>query len=228
MRDMARRSLLIGTLVVQAALTFSRRIRSIAVGGKSGSRVRTASYERLLHLPMRASAEHRRGPNLTSRRSTTSRNPDTITFLVSRRHPPSMLMVGDGSESPPLPTRLSLVIASSFLALLLAVTFGRRMHVDYQPAAGGIKWPKARDCGGRQLCTASRASRLLQRGALKFDDYGKRHRPDSFHCHRRAVTEPRIIAFIIGGVFEDRERDVVWGAAVEVRCLSPRRGSSNS
>jgi ATP-binding cassette subfamily B protein len=120
---------LIGTLAVQAGLTFFSSYSFHRVGESAVVGLRRELYERLLHLPMRFFGEHRVG-ELSSRLSNDlAQIQDTLTFLFAAAIRQSMMLTGGMAMIAATSPRLSLVMVSSFpVLILLAVAFGRRIR----------------------------------------------------------------------------------------------------
>ena len=121
--------LLIGTLVVQAGLTFFTSFTFNKVGENAVVLLRETLYSRLITLPMKFFGEHRVG-ELSSRLSNDlSQIQDTLTFTVAQTIRQVMLLVGGGVLIAATSLKLSLVMVSSFpVLMILAVLFGRRIR----------------------------------------------------------------------------------------------------
>jgi ATP-binding cassette subfamily B protein len=120
---------LLGTLAVQAVLTFFSSYTFNKVGENAVVDLRQTLYTRLISLPMKFFGEHRVG-ELSSRLSNDlSQIQDTLTFTVAQAIRQMMLLVGGGIVIALTSVKLSLVMISSFPVLMLfAVIFGRRIR----------------------------------------------------------------------------------------------------
>ena len=130
MRDVDTVALvLLGSLAIQAALTFFSSYSFNKVGESGVVLLRQTLYSRLIALPMKFFGEHRVG-ELSSRLSNDlAQIQDTLTFTVSQMIRQVMLLGGGIALIAVTSLHLSLVMISSFpVLILLAVLFGRRIR----------------------------------------------------------------------------------------------------
>jgi ATP-binding cassette subfamily B protein len=121
--------ILLGTLAVQAALTFFSSSSFNKVGESSVVGLRKTVYSRLLTLPMKFFGEHRVG-ELTSRLSNDlAQIQDVLTFMIAAAIRQTMLCSGGLIMIAVMSWRLTLVMVASFpLLILVAVIIGRRIR----------------------------------------------------------------------------------------------------
>ena len=120
---------LIGTLALQAGLTFFSSYSFNRVGESAVVGLRRELYERLLGLPMKFFGEHRVGELASRLSNDLAQIQDTLTFLFAAAIRQSMMLVGGVAMIAATSLRLSLVMISSFpVLILLAVVFGRRIR----------------------------------------------------------------------------------------------------
>lgn len=120
---------LIGTLVVQAALTFVSSLLFHAIGERAVVGMRIDLYSRLIAQPLKFFGEHRVG-ELTSRLSSDlAQIQDTLTFAIAQAIRQSMLLLVGIAAIGATSLRLSLVMLSSVPVLMLVAVFvGRRVR----------------------------------------------------------------------------------------------------
>jgi ATP-binding cassette subfamily B protein len=120
---------LVGTLAIQAALTFFSSYSFNRVGECSVVALRKAVYSRLITLPMKFFGEHRVG-ELTSRLSNDlAQIQEVLTFAASAAIRQSMLFGGGIVMIAVTSWRLALVMIASFPLLIgVAVIAGRRIR----------------------------------------------------------------------------------------------------
>ena len=120
---------LVGTLIMQAGLTFFSSYSFNKVGESSVVALRKSVYARLLSLPMKFFGEHRVG-ELTSRLSNDlAQIQDVLTFMVAAAIRQTMLCGGGLVMITITSWRLALVMIASFPVLILvAVIIGRRIR----------------------------------------------------------------------------------------------------
>ncbi len=121
--------LLIGTLAIQAALTFFSSYSFNRVGERAVVGLRQAVYARLISMPMKFFGEHRVG-ELSSRLSNDlGQLQDMLTNAVPQALRQTVLLLGGVAIIAATSLRLSLIMISSFpVLILLAVVFGRRIR----------------------------------------------------------------------------------------------------
>jgi len=130
MRDVDRVALfLVGSLAVQAGLSFFSSYSFSKVGESAVVALRRDLYGRLIALPMRFFGEHRVG-ELSSRLSNDlAQIQDTLTFTCAQFIRQTMLLCGGVALIAMTSLRLSLVMISSFpVLMLLGWMFGRRIR----------------------------------------------------------------------------------------------------
>lgn len=120
---------LMGTLAIQAALTFFSSYSFNRVGESSVVALRNAVYERLISLPMEFFSRHRVG-ELTSRLSNDlAQIQDVLTFIFAALIRQTMMFAGGIAMIAITSWRLALVMISSFPVLIIvAVLVGRRIR----------------------------------------------------------------------------------------------------
>ena len=120
---------LMGTLVIQAALTFLSSVTFSVVGERAVVDLRRELYEHLISQPMRFFGEHRVG-ELSSRLSNDlSQIQDTMTFTLAQVVRQTMMCLIGFAAIALTSLRLSLVMLASVPVLMLvAVLFGRRVR----------------------------------------------------------------------------------------------------
>jgi ATP-binding cassette subfamily B protein len=121
--------LLVGTLVIQATLTFFYAYTFNFVGENAVVRLRQRLYGTLLSLPMKFFGEHRVG-ELTSRLSNDlTLLGDTLTGTVPQALRQTMMLCGGVIAIMIISPRLSLVMISTFPVLMLVAVFlGRKVR----------------------------------------------------------------------------------------------------
>jgi len=121
--------LLVGTLAVQAVLTFFYSYAFNFVGENAVARLRRRLYETLIGLPMKFFGEHRVG-ELTSRLSSDlTLVGDTLTGTIPQALRQTIMLLGGVIAITATSPRLSLVMVSTFPVLMLvAVFFGRKVR----------------------------------------------------------------------------------------------------
>jgi ABC-type multidrug transport system fused ATPase/permease subunit len=120
---------LIGTLAIQAVLTFFSSYSFNRVGESSVVALRNAVYTRLISVPMEFFSRHRVG-ELTSRLSNDlAQIQDVLTFIFAALIRQTMMFAGGIVMIGITSWRLSLVMISSFPVLIIvAVIVGRRIR----------------------------------------------------------------------------------------------------
>jgi len=120
---------LLGTLLLQAALMFVASLSFNLVGERAVVDLREDLYGRLITQPMRFFGEHRVG-ELTSRLSSDlAQIQDTLTFTVAQTVRQAMLLAAGLAMIAITSVKLSLVMLSSVpIVMLVAVLFGRRIR----------------------------------------------------------------------------------------------------
>jgi ATP-binding cassette subfamily B protein len=120
---------LIGTLAIQAVLTFFSSYSFNKVGESCVVALRKAVYERLICQPMKFFGEHRVG-ELTSRLSNDlSQIQDVLTYVVASAIRQSMMFAGGLVMIAVTSWRLALVMISSFpILIIVAVVVGRKIR----------------------------------------------------------------------------------------------------
>lgn len=121
--------ILLGTLIIQAGLTFFSSYSFNLVGEQAVAALRTQLYGRLLLLPMRFFGEHRVG-ELTSRLSNDlAQIHDTITATVAAAIRQVMLLVGSVIIIAATSWKLALIMFSSFpILILVGLAYGKRVR----------------------------------------------------------------------------------------------------
>ncbi len=121
--------LLIGTLAIQAALTFYSSYAFNRVGERAVVRLRRTLYSRLISMPMKFFGEHRVGELASRLSNDLAQLQDMLTGAVPQALRQTMLLVGGVAVIAVTSLRLSLIMISSFpVLILLAVLFGRRIR----------------------------------------------------------------------------------------------------
>jgi ATP-binding cassette subfamily B protein len=122
-------ALLVGTLAIQAVLTFLYAYTFNYVGENAVVNLRRRLYATLLALPMKFFGEHRVG-ELTSRLSNDlTLLGDTLTGTVPQALRQMMMLIGGVVAIFVISPRLSLVMISSFpILILVAVILGRKVR----------------------------------------------------------------------------------------------------
>jgi len=130
MRDIDTIALvLLGTLTLQAALTFFSSYTFNKVGERAVVRLRQQLYERLVSMPMRFFGEHRVGELASRLSSDLGLLEDVLIGAVPQALRQGMLLCGGIGIIAVTSLRLSLVMLSSFpLVMIVAVVFGRRIR----------------------------------------------------------------------------------------------------
>lgn len=120
---------LMGTLAIQAALTFFSSYSFNRVGESSIVALRNAVYARLISLPMEFFSRHRVG-ELTSRLSNDlAQIQEVLTFIFAALIRQTMMFAGGIAMIAITSWRLALVMISSFPVLIIAaVLVGRRIR----------------------------------------------------------------------------------------------------
>jgi ABC transporter fused permease/ATP-binding protein len=120
---------LMGSLAIQAALTFFSSYSFNRVGESSVVALRNAVYERLISLPMEFFSRHRVG-ELTSRLSNDlAQIQEVLTFIFAALIRQTMMFAGGIVMIAITSWRLALVMISSFPVLIIvAVIVGRRIR----------------------------------------------------------------------------------------------------
>ena len=120
---------LLGTLVIQAVLTFFSSYSFNYVGESSVVAIRKSVYARLISLPMEFFGQNRVG-ELTSRLSNDlSQLQDVLTFLFAAAIRQTMMFTGGIALIAITSWRLALVMISSFpVLIIIAVIVGRRIR----------------------------------------------------------------------------------------------------
>jgi ABC-type multidrug transport system fused ATPase/permease subunit len=120
---------LVGTLLVQAALMFIASLCFNTVGERAVVDLREELYGRLITQPLKFFGEHRVG-ELTSRLSSDlAQIQDTLTFTLAQTVRQSMLLAVGLAMIAATSVKLSLVMLSSVpVVMLVAVLFGRRIR----------------------------------------------------------------------------------------------------
>ncbi len=121
--------LLVGTLAIQAVLTFFYSYAFNFVGENAVARLRRRLYETLIGLPMKFFGEHRVG-ELTSRLSSDlALVCDTLTGTIPQALRQTVMLLGGVIAIMATSPRLSLVMVSTFPVLLLVAVFvGRKVR----------------------------------------------------------------------------------------------------
>jgi ATP-binding cassette subfamily B protein len=130
MRDVDTIALvLLGTLAVQAALTFFSSYTFNKVGERAVVSLRRQLYERLISMPMKFFGEHRVGELASRLSSDLGLLEDVLISAVPQALRQAMLLIGGVAIIAVTSLRLSLVMLSSFPVLMIvAVVFGRRIR----------------------------------------------------------------------------------------------------
>ncbi len=120
---------LLGTLLLQAALMFVASLSFNTVGERAVVDLREELYGRLITQPLKFFGEHRVG-ELTSRLSNDlAQIQDTLTFTVAQTVRQAMLLTAGLIMIAATSVKLSLVMLSSVpVVMLVAVLFGRRIR----------------------------------------------------------------------------------------------------
>ena len=120
---------LLGTLLLQAALMFVASLSFNTVGERAVVDLREELYGRLITQPLKFFGEHRVG-ELTSRLSNDlAQIQDTLTFTVAQTVRQAMLLTAGLLMIAATSVKLSLVMLSSVpVVMLVAVLFGRRIR----------------------------------------------------------------------------------------------------
>ncbi len=120
---------LLGTLLLQAALMFVASLSFNTVGERAVVDLREELYARLITQPLKFFGEHRVG-ELTSRLSSDlAQIQDTLTFTVAQTVRQAMLLAAGLVMIAATSVKLSLVMLSSVpVVMLVAVLFGRRIR----------------------------------------------------------------------------------------------------
>nr|MDQ3623962.1 ABC transporter transmembrane domain-containing protein [Verrucomicrobiota bacterium] len=190
---------LLGTLLVQAALTFFSSYSFNKVGESAVVALRRDLYGRLISLPMKFFGEHRVG-ELSSRLSNDlAQIQDTLTFTVAQAIRQIMLLGGGVVLIAATSVKLSLVMISSFpVLMLLGVVFGRRIRKLSRAA---------QDC---LASTATVVDETFQGIALVKSFGNERYETARYGAGlqafleialRSAIYRACLIAFIIVGIF---------------------------
>ncbi|MCE9612620.1 MAG: ATP-binding cassette domain-containing protein [Chthoniobacter sp.] len=121
--------LLVGTLAIQAVLTFFYSYAFNFVGENAVARLRRRLYETLIGLPMKFFGEHRVG-ELTSRLSSDlSLMGDTLCGTIPQALRQTIMLLGGVVAITATSPRLSLVMVSTFPVLLIVAVFvGRKVR----------------------------------------------------------------------------------------------------
>ncbi len=121
--------LLIGSLLIQAVLTFMSSLSFNTVGERAVVDLRQTLYGRLITQSLTFFGEHRVGELSSRLSSDLAQIQDTLTFTVAQAIRQSMLLVVGIVAIAATSMRLSLVMLSSVpVLMLLAVLFGRRVR----------------------------------------------------------------------------------------------------
>ena len=121
--------LLVGTLAIQAVLTFFYSYAFNFVGESAVARLRRRLYETLIGLPMKFFGEHRVG-ELTSRMSSDlTLVGETLTGTIPQALRQTIMLLGGVIAITATSPRLSLVMVSTFPVLMLVAVFvGRKVR----------------------------------------------------------------------------------------------------
>lgn len=122
--------LLVGTLAIQAVLTFFYSYAFNFVGEHAVARLRRRLYETLIGQPMKFFGEHRVG-ELTSRLSSDlALVGETLTGTISQALRQAIMLLGGVVAITATSPRLSLVMVSTFPVLMLVAVFaGRKVRL---------------------------------------------------------------------------------------------------
>jgi ATP-binding cassette subfamily B protein len=120
---------LVGTLAIQAALTFFYSYSFNKVGESAVVQVRRRLYARLLSLPMKFHGEHRVGELASRLSNDLTLLSDTLAGTIPQALRQTMMLCGGVVMIALTSRRLSLVMLCSFPVLMLvAVFFGRKVR----------------------------------------------------------------------------------------------------
>ena len=196
---MASRSSLLGTLVIQALLTYFATISFQTVGERAVVALRSELFGRILSLPMRFFGERRVG-ELSSRLSADlTQIQELFTFSVPQAIRQTMLFASGLVAITLTSLHLSLVMAASLPpVILVSIWYGRRVRKAAR---------EAQDC---LAATATIVEETLQNiGSVKAytsEAYEERRYGGSLERFLAVVvpaarTRAALIAFIIVGIF---------------------------
>ncbi len=121
--------LLVGTLAIQAALTFFYSYTFNFVGENAVVRVRERLYRTLVTLPMKFFGEHRVGELASRLSNDLTLLVDTLTGTIPQALRQTMMLLGGVVAIVIISPRLSLVMISTFPVLMLVAVFlGRKVR----------------------------------------------------------------------------------------------------
>ncbi|MEO8353801.1 MAG: ABC transporter transmembrane domain-containing protein [Chthoniobacteraceae bacterium] len=190
---------LVGTLAIQAGLTFLSSYWFNRAGEGAVVNLRAELYERLLHLPMRFYGEHRVGELASRLSNDLALIQDTLTFIVAAAIRQTILLIGGVTMIAVTSLQLSLAMISTFpVLILIAVVVGRRIrHLSRA----------AQDCLAESAVVVEETLQgIANVKAFTNEGFeGRRYRAalDAFFVQilRSARSRAALIAFIIVGIF---------------------------
>jgi ATP-binding cassette subfamily B protein len=121
--------LLVGTLAIQAVLTFFYSYAFNFVGESAVAQLRCRLYSTLIGLPMKFFGEHRVGELASRLSSDLALLGDTLAGTIPQALRQTIMLLGGVIAITATSARLSLVMVSTFPVLLLvAISFGRKVR----------------------------------------------------------------------------------------------------